>query len=224
MIPGLFFPYVFTVLFSAFVAFYHRKYLASRQLIIMLPYLFLVFVQEIVLGLASILDYYARNALVYNIYRPVSVFVFAYVYYRLPFMKPVRKIIVWATGIYFIATLIDYFFIESILTTSIYLTLARGFLITFFAVLFLFRYFELDDLDEEKFWRPLIWITIGVTTFYPVISVSISFQQYLSDNKATLFGYKVYNIIPQVMSIFMYSCFSYAFYLCKKKRSISLSS
>jgi hypothetical protein len=65
---------------------------------------------------------------------------------------------------------------------------------------------------------PHIWITIGVATFYPVISISLSFQKYLSANDATLFGLKVYQAIPQVMSIFMYSCFSYAFYLCQKKK------
>jgi hypothetical protein len=80
------------------------------------------------------------------------------------------------------------------------------------------RYFNLDNSAEEKFWRPLLWITIGIATFYPVISISLSLQNYLTVGRYTFYGLKVYQVIPQLMSIFMYSCFSYAFYLCQKKK------
>jgi hypothetical protein len=183
----------------------------------MVPYLFLVLLQETILGIASLLDYYTSNALVYNIYRPVSAMVFAFIYYSIPMMGPFRKLILWTTIGYCVLTFIDYCFIESIFTTSSYLTLARGLVITFFAVLFLFSYFHLDNYAEEKYWHPLIWVTIGVAAFYPVISLSLSFQKYMSVYSATLYGLKLYQVIPQVMSIFMYSCFSYAFYLCQKK-------
>jgi len=97
-----------------------------------------------------------------------------------------------------------------------YLILLRGFLITFCCILFLFRYFNLDNIKEEKFWRPLIWVTGGIVIFYPVVTLSLTFQDYLAAQDATLFGFKLYHLIPQVMSIFMYSCFSYAFYLCRR--------
>jgi hypothetical protein len=41
--------------------------------------------------------------------------------------------------------------------------------------------------------------------------------------EATLYGLKLYQAIPKVMSLFMYPLFSYAFYLCQKKNSTSLS-
>jgi uncharacterized membrane protein len=132
-------------------------------------------------------------------------------------MRPLRKLTVWLTAIYLAVVLINYCFLESIFTTSSYLTLTRGFVITFYGILFLSRYFHLDNLSEEKYWRPLLWITIGIVIFYPVISISVNFQKYLAADNATLYGLKLYNVIPQVLSIFMYSCFSYAFYLCKKK-------
>jgi hypothetical protein len=201
---------------SAAMAFVYRKYLRGRQLIILLPYLIFVFIQETSLTILTRIGYISSTAIVYNIYRPLSAIVFAFIYYRIPFMLPVRKLITSIVIIYICITLINYFFIESIFVTSSYLAVARGFVITLFAILFLFSYFNLDNTAEEKYWRPLIWITAGVTIFYPVISISITFQKFLAASNATLFSQKVYQLIPQVMSIFMYSCFSYAFYLCRK--------
>jgi hypothetical protein len=213
----LLFFYLGCILFSAIMAFVYRRELRGRQLSILLPYLVLVFIQEIVIAFANYKGYMVNNAVLYNIYRPASVIVFFWIYYPIPFMVPLRKLLLWMTAIYLIVILVNYCFLESIVTTSSYLTLARGFVITFYGILFLFRYFNLDNLAEEKYWRPVIWITIGIVIFYPVISISANFQKYLAADSATLYGLKLYQVIPQLMSIFMYSCFSYAFYLCQKK-------
>jgi hypothetical protein len=211
-----FLPYLASILFSVLMAFIFRKHLRNRHLMILLPYLTYVFFQETILGLLYYLDYYKSNAIVYNIFRPFNVLAFFWIYYNLPFMASFRKLIAWLTVMFLAVTVFDYCFLESIFKLSPYLPLARGFVITFYALLFLFRYFQLDNPEEEKFWRPLLWITTGIVIFYPVVSLSLSFQKFLSDDNATLFGNKLYNAIPQLMSIFLYSCFSYAFYLCKK--------
>jgi hypothetical protein len=212
-----FLPYLASILFSIVMAFIYRTYLRSRRLMILLPYLIYVFIEEAILGFAYLLNFYTSNAVVLNVYRPITVVVFFWIYYKIPFIQPMRKLIVWLTVTYLAITMINYCFIESIFTTSSYLTLARGFVITFYGISFLYCYFHLDNPGEEKYWRPLIWITIGIVIFYPVISISVSFQKYLAADHATWYGVKLYNVIPQVLSIFMYSCFSYAFYLCKKK-------
>jgi hypothetical protein len=198
------------------MAFVYRKELRSKNLYILLPFLILVFIQELIVNIGGLMGYIKSSAVIYNIYKPISAVVFAFIYYRLPFMSSLRKLIAGLTIVYLAMTLINYCFIESIFTASSYFTLARGFVITFFAVLFLFRYFNLDNVAEEKYWRPLIWITAGIAFFYPVVSISLTFQKYLAAEQATLDGLRLYQLIPQVMSIFMYSCFSYAFYLCRK--------
>lgn len=212
------FLYLASIFFSVIMAFVHQKAIKSRRISILLPYLILLFIQETILVLAEHYEYFVSNAIVYNIYRPVSALVFFWIYYNIPFMVLFRRLMLWMTVIYLGITLLNYCFIESIFTTSSYLTLTRGFVITFYGILFLVRYFNLDNLAEEKYWRPLLWITIGIVIFYPVISISINFQKYLAAASATFYGLKLYQIIPQVMSIFMYSCFSYAFYLCKKEK------
>jgi hypothetical protein len=213
----LLFFYLSSILVSTVMAFVYRKQLRSKNLYVLLPFLVLVFFQELIVNTGGLMGYITSNSVIYNIYRPITAIVFAFVYYRIPFMSPWKKLIAGLTILYLTITFINYCFIESIFTTSSYLTLARGFVITFCAVLFLFSYFNLDNLAQEKYWRPLVWVTIGVVIFYPVISISTNFQKYLAATSATLYGMRLYQLIPQVMSIFMYSCFSYAFYLCKKE-------
>jgi hypothetical protein len=217
MRPFIFIPYLASILFSAIMALIYRKCLGSRHLKILVPYLWYVFLQETILIYGAFLGYISSNSIVYNIYKPVNVLVFFWIYYNIPFMGRLRKLIIFTAALYFAFTLIEYCFIESIFDPSSYSSLARGFVITFYGILFLSQYFYLDNLKEERYWRPLIWITIAVVIFYPVISISTSFQKFLSDDNLKFYGLKLYQVIPQVMSIFMYGCFSYAFYLCQKK-------
>jgi hypothetical protein len=209
-------PYLVSILLSLVMALIFRKYLGSRRLLILIPFLFYVFIQETTLWLEQQLGHNMSNAVWYNIYRPISVLVFCWIYYHIPFMRTVRKLILAITIFFLAFALVNYIFIESIFVTSSYLALARGYLITLYGILFLFRYFHLDNAADERYWRPLLWITAGIVIFYPVTSISLNFQKYLAEHTATINGLKLYQVIPQVMSIFMYACFSYAFYLCKK--------
>jgi hypothetical protein len=217
MKPTLNVAYLASILFSAVMAFIYRKGIRSRGLIILLPYLFYIFAQEVTLLIIANLKLIKSNAIVYNIYTPLAVIVFVWFYYHIPFMKSMRKLMAGTLAAFLILTLINYCFVESIFTTSSYMALFSSFIITFSGILFLFQYFNIDNPEEEKYWHPLVWITVGLVIFYPVFSISFSFRKYLYAYNATLYGMKLYHIIPQVMSIFMYSCFSYAFYLCKKK-------
>ena len=209
--------YLSSILSCAIVAYALRKSLPGRKLFIFVPYLFYVFTQELSLWIAQSYNSAASTNLVYNIYRFLTVFLFGYVYYSIPLMAPLRKIILWMAILYLLAFIVIHGFFDSILNSNGYLVLMRGIVISFFGIFFLFRYFHLDNRSEEEFWMPVLWVTVGIIIFYPVTGISTGFQKYLSDNNATFAGFKLYQLIPQVLSIFMYGCFTYAFYLCKKK-------
>lgn len=212
----LFFIYMGTLLASALAAIIYQRNLARWCLSIMVFYLPLVFIMEVYQALRL---YVWKNptAFVYNIYKPATVIVFAVIYYSLPPMFRFRKLIIGITAVYLIALVITYSFIDSIFANNTFLTFGRGICITFFGIFFLMSFFLLDNETEEKFWQPLMWITIGVLTFYPVISISLGLEGYLRRHNVTIGEFKLYQAIPRLMSIFMYSCFGYAFYLCRKK-------
>lgn len=209
--------YLACLLCSTVIAFTVRKELKSRQLSLFPYYLSLVFIQELTLYLLILKHPTYSTGFVYNIYTPLNVSFLSLFYYHIPFNAKFRKLIGAFLIIFLTITAFTFLFIQSIFTYNSYLSLAGGFLITLCCILFLFSYFKLDNHDEEKKWLPVIWITIGLLTFYPVVNISFSLYKYLLAYKATVSGMKLYRLIPQLMSIFMYVCFIRAFYLCKKK-------
>jgi len=217
MKQALFFTYICFLLLSAVASIIYRRNLIGWRLTIMSVYLPLLFILEAYLAW-HLHEWPAKtNDFAYNIYKPVNVIVFASLYYSIPIMSRFRKLIIGITAVYLFILIIAYSFIVSIDVANTSITLARGMCISFFALFYLISLLLVDDFAATKFWQPLTWMTIGILTFYPVASISIGFYHYLRDYNATLFGLKLYQVVPQLMSIFMYSCFTYAFYLCKKK-------
>src|SRR5690606_2540936 len=215
----LFFAYVGVLTASAIASAIFYRDIRTRRLGIMLPYLAYVSVQELALYFYSSPE---MNSVIYNLYRPLTVIFFAMIYYPIPLMKPFRKVILYSAIFYVVLTIINYAFIEPIDQSSRYIQLIRGFIVCFYGIFFLFGYFLLDNHEEVEYWKPLMWVTIGIVIFYPVTSIIAQLHIYLYENAATLGGLKLYTLIPQLMSIFMYGCFTYAFYLCRKKVQISL--
>ena len=211
------FFYLSSILFSAIMAFIYRKGLKRRNLFILLPYLFLVAIQEIGVYFYIRQSPTASTGIIYNIYRPITVLVFSALYYRIPFKPQMKKIILVLLSIYLIFAAVTFTFLQSIFTFSNYAGTVGGLIITCYGIFFLFFYFDLDNTTQEKQWQPMILITIGLVTFYPVINISNAFHKHLLAYEATLFGMRLYNLIPQLMSIFMYGCFARAFYLCRNK-------
>jgi hypothetical protein len=211
------FLYFAVMLLSLVAAINYRRALRSRQLTLFIPYLALVFIQEVSLYLYLQQSPGGSTAIVYNFYRPVSTSFFAWIFYSILDNNGFRKIIIIMISVYLAATTVTFGFLQSIYKYNNYLYLSGGLIITICAVFFLFNYFELDNHSEEKKWSPVLWITIGIVVFYPVVNISLALYNHLKVTTGAVPGVKVYQLIPRVMSIFMYSCFAWAFYLCKKK-------
>jgi hypothetical protein len=203
------------LLFSAIMALVHIKGLKSRQLFVLAPLLWWVLIQEISLAYI-ILD--SPTGVIYNIYRPASICVFAYIFYRVPFNTvQIRRLIAWMVGVYLVIVVFTFCFIQTVRIYNWPLSFAGGFVATCCGIIFLFNYFLLDDPEAEKKWQPLIWIAFGIVMYYPIANIVFAFNQYIYHYKASIAGTVLYNAVPRTMSIFMYSCFGYAFYLCRKE-------
>jgi len=209
--------YLACLFFSFLVGFINRQALKSRQLFILVPYLFLVFIQELAIFFYLRANPGGHTGIVYNIYRPVTVCVFAWVYFHIPINQLSRKPILWIVSVYLAIVAFIFLFMNSIAVYNRLLSMAGGIAMTLFGILFLFSYFDIDNEHEEKKWMPLILITIGILLFYPVVNFAFSFYQLILVKNATFRGTYLYNLIPRILSILMYSGFAYAFYLCRKK-------
>lgn len=209
--------YLLSLLSSALVATIFRKHLKSRMLTIFIPYLWLVTLQEFTLHVVLSFDPNLRTGVVYNLYRPISAAFFGIFFYRVPFNAPVRKLIVWMWVANIAIILVNFLFIQPIDQYNPFLSLANGIMITCWGIFFLVNYFHLDNFAEEKKWAPIIWIIIGIMVYYPIVNITLAFHKQLRAYDASLFNGKFYQAIPQLLSIVLYNCFTYTFYLCKKK-------
>jgi peptidoglycan biosynthesis protein MviN/MurJ (putative lipid II flippase) len=112
---------------------------------------------------------------------------------------------------------VTFAFLHSAFKYNSYLSLAAGIIITSCALITLYNYFNLDSPAEEQKWEPITWIATGVVVFYPVVNISLAFYNHITKYNAVIFDMLLYNAVPVIMSIFMYGCFTFAFYLCRKK-------
>ena len=209
--------YLASLLISAVAGFTYRQHLKSRRLFLFVPFLLLLFIQEILLFFYIQKWPKTSTGVVYNCYFVITTFFIALFYYSIPFNAALRKLILWMLFIYSVIVIFTFSFLQSLYVYNSYLTLASGAIITCCAVFFLFNYFNLDNRTLETHWLPVVWITLGIVVFYPVTNISFAFYKHLLAYRAEIFGLRLYNAIPQLMSIFMYGCFTYSFYLCKKK-------
>jgi hypothetical protein len=202
---------------SAVAAFIYRRHLQHRGLFLFPYYLLLVSLQELFVFTRVLKEPGYSTGLIYNVYNPVNTVFFCWFYSRIPFNAKHRRLILLLLLVFLLAVGITFCFVQPVSVYNNYLSLAGGFLITLCGLLFLFNYFNLDNPGEEKKWMPVILITIGLVTFYPVVNISFALYTYLQSYRATIFGLKLYRLVPQLMSIFMYACFIRAFYLCSRK-------
>src|SRR5215216_435128 len=90
--------YYVCLLLSAVTGLINIKALKSRQLLLFVPYLWLILFQEL-----SLVFIFTKmtTGIVYNIYRPVSTCLFAFFFYRIPFnTAQIRKLILWMLSVY----------------------------------------------------------------------------------------------------------------------------
>ena len=210
--------YLACLLASSLIGFRYKKELKSRQLSLFPWYLLAIFLQESIVFIILRLHGNVSTGVIYNIYNPVSAIFFATFYSRIHFNSRSRVLMMALLSVLLAVTVITYLWIQPIHVYNNYISLASGFLVTLCGLVFLFNYFKLDNAVEEKKWLPVIWITIGLVVFFPVVNISFALYKYLLAYQATIFGQKLYRLIPQLMSIFMYSCFATAFFLCRKKK------
>jgi hypothetical protein len=208
--------YYACLLLSAIMALVNINALKKRRLSLFIPYLWLVLFQELTL---VFIFPKMQTGIVYNFYRPISTCFYAYIFYHIPFNTiRIRKAILWMLSVYLVVTILIYSFLQGVSIYNRFVSFAGGFIITCWAIFFLYRYFHVDSVEEEKKWQPMIWITFGLVLYYPIVNIAFGFYLYIGKYDVHLYNVKLYNIIPRVMSIFMYGFFAYAFYLCRQKK------
>lgn len=211
--------YIYFIFFSLAVALFCYRRLKPGYLVWFIPFLVFTLLTELTCAYYKyILD--RSNGWLYNVYLVVQVIFFAgFFYYYIP-ERTYRMLVVSLLLLFAGFVAAEYGWISSISAFSPAVFISGGLITCLFGVFFLFYYFSLNNPAMEKALVPVLWITAGIILYFCVLSITISLYHYLLIHDTELFGQKLYNLIPRILSILLYSSFAYAFFLCLRRKEI----
>jgi hypothetical protein len=209
--------YVYVILASLVTALIFFRKFKRSFLVLFVPFLFITLFAEIgAVFYKYVLD--RSNGWIYNIYLIIQVCFFSFFFYRVIKNSRQRLLIGIIAGMFFLLSVGYYLFIGTVREFNTVIFVSGGLVVTLFSVLFLFHYFLLDDKEEEESLSPLLYITGGVVIYFSVVSVTITLYPHLQELNVEIGGTQLYNWIPRVLSILMYTLFAYSFYLCSRRK------
>ena len=185
-----------------------------------LPFLSLIFFFEILAFYRWYISKQSTISINYLIGIIEAVF-YSYIFYNISKGRNMKKIIFFFIPFSFFSYLFSYFFSHDKHSYFFYVTIFSGFFLAFFAIVYLYQLF-LDDMKIIPLQIPGFWISLGVALFFSGVSIVFSLHEIVTTNDLTILGVRLYNFIPRVLSVILYSCISIAIILCKKKNRTSL--
>ncbi len=210
-------------LFSLVVAIIYYPYLKGTVMKWFLPFLAFVTVSEMyaqnigyALGNSN-----TPNVKIYGLITIVESVFYGYFFYDITLEKIPKKII-FIISLINISISIFFYFLISDSPSYAYTNLI--FLSIFFSLISL-TYIYSKFISEEAAYllgEPGFWVAFGVALFFPGVSVVFSLHDFSVRHNLTLFGIKLYHIVPQILCVLLYFSISIAIILCKKKTRISL--
>lgn len=207
-------------LFSLVVAIIYYPYIKNSVMKWFLPFLAFVFVGEMY---AKYIGYVVgkSNTEIYGFITIIEAIFYGYFFYTIT-EKGISKKIIFIISLVNISISIIFFFLISdnpshLFTNLIFLSI----LFCFISLTYIYSKF-VNDEAAYLLGEPGFWVAFGVTLFFSGVSVVFSLHDFSVQHNLTLFGFKLYHIVPQTLCVLLYLSISTAIILCKKKTRISL--
>jgi len=203
-------------LLSLVLAIVFYKNLKQFKLTGFVPLLFIVCVTEFLAGNFQSIGW-KGNHTVYNIYVIISTPVTFYIFLQMLSYKSWARALYITVGILlFIFTLLNFLFLQGSVDFDTYSLILVEFIIAILSLLVIARLFQEDDTTVLLNHHPYFWIGASTLIFSAVTLIVLGLQQFLMLKKIQIGGVQIYRVIMPAINVFLYSCYSYAFYLCRK--------
>ena len=209
--------YIYVIVISLVAAIAFRNKMRDIRLDLFIPYL------AITLGAELVAVYYKyvldlSNGYIYNLYVIFQTLFFVHLFSGAGLKRSYKLLIRISGAIYLVICLIIYIVFRSVLEFNRFIFIGSGLLVAIYGLMYLFHYFNMDDTAEENRQKPLLIVTSGIIFYFAVVSITIVLYPYLLVMRTEVWGEKIYNVIPRILSLILYSAFAYAFILCRKRR------
>jgi hypothetical protein len=207
---------------SLLIAIFYYPYISKSFMRWFLPFLAFIFIMELVAGSLS---YYITpkwtNASIYYLVSIIESIFYNFIFYKISHREGIRKIILLFSSISTIAFSFGFIFYTNDYNFYLPILIIFGFSLSTIALSYVYTSFT-DDDKMVLITEPGFWIALGVSVFFSGTSIVFSLYNFIRINNLTVFGIKLYNFVPRILCIVLYSSISIAIILCKKKNKISL--
>lgn len=209
-------------LISLLVAVLYYPYIEKSYMKWCLPFLAFVFGGELI---ASYGHYSQNKPLNISVYYLISIgesIFYNYIFYKICDRASLKKMIISFACISILVFSLGLVFDREDYKYLLPSLIFFGFCLAIIALVCIYIKFDNDENKELLFSNSGFWIAMGVSLFFSGSSIVFALHDFIVKQNLFLFGIRLYNFVPQVLCIVLYSCISIAIILCKKKNKISL--
>jgi len=207
-------------LFSLVVAIIYYPYLKNSVMKWFLPFLAFVFVGEMYVNYINII---VGNTLAINNFIAIGESIFyGYFFYSLSNYRWAKKTILILTVISILSSFASLAFVYSNPRFLYFNLILLALSLSIVSLIYLYSKFNMDENGVYLLSESGFWVAFGVALFFSGVSVVFSLHDLSLRYDLRLFGIRLHNIVPQILSVLLYLSISTAIILCKKKARISL--
>jgi len=209
--------YIYFQLLSLLFAICFYKGLKRFKILGFIPLLFIVCITELIAVNTTFFGWANNNLLIYNLYVIVSTPVTAYIFLRMLGYQGLKRSLYISMGVLlFTFTVLNFLFVQGQVNFNTYSLILVEFVIAMLALLVIARLFREDDSTILLNHHPYFWISASTLIFSAVTLIVLGLQQFFLLKRIQIGGVQIYRVIMPAINVFLYSCYSYAFYLCRK--------
>lgn len=144
---------------------------------------------------------------------------YGYIFYVLNPDSFVKKVIIFFVPVLILWFLVSCFFLDTNHVSMFYFSIGdiiSGFFISTIALFYLYNEFKNENMDLIT--EPGFWIAAGVSLFYSGESITYALYNIIIKYDLRLFGVRMYNMVPRILCVILYSFISVSIILWKKKK------
>lgn len=206
-------------LFSLVVAIIYYPYIKNSVMKWFLPFLAFVFAGEMYVNYISVVG----NTLAINNFIAIGEsFFYGYFFYSLSNYWWAKKVILILTVISILSSLASLAFVYSNPSFLYFNLILLALALSVVSLIYIYTKFSTDENGMYLLSESGFWVAFGVALFFSGVSVVFSLHDLSLRYNLRLFGVRLHNIVPQILSVILYLSISTAIILCKKKTRISL--
>ncbi len=203
---------IFSEFLSLVVAIWHLRWLRNSFWIWFIPFLAFTLLIEI----AATFFWNRSNNWLYNAYVLIQFLFTSSFFFFLTRSSRSRKLIQLLFIFFYLFSIYIYISSSSFFDFNLPVFTLDCFLTVFFAILYLVECINENDVLKINTQIPALWATAGIVIFFSVASIVSNMHDFIRTNNLTFFGVYLDNIVPQILSLIMYSCFAFSFFLWRK--------